>query len=49
VAAFGLRVFNRAQREVSKVVEKEVIPSFGNSPAQRDGSGYFGQASYKAR
>jgi hypothetical protein len=48
VAAFGLRVFNRAQRHVTKAVGKEtdVIPSAfeGNSPAARDGSSYFGNS-----
>ncbi|OCF74464.1 endoplasmic reticulum-Golgi intermediate compartment protein 2 [Kwoniella mangroviensis CBS 8886] len=47
VASFGLRVFNRAQKEVSKAVvgkEKEYIPSSlpSGSPAfERAGSGYF--------
>ncbi|WWC70147.1 uncharacterized protein I206_104094 [Kwoniella pini CBS 10737] len=47
VASFGLRVFNRAQKEVSKAVvgkDKEYIPSSlpSGSPAfERAGSGYF--------
>ncbi|WVQ74001.1 hypothetical protein IAR50_003582 [Cryptococcus sp. DSM 104548] len=51
VAAFGLRVFNRAQREVARKIvgEKEFIPSATThtpSPAliHRDSSGYFGGA-----
>ncbi|WVF71351.1 hypothetical protein IAT40_006155 [Kwoniella sp. CBS 6097] len=48
VASFGLRVFNRAQKEMSKSVvgkDKEYIPSSlpSNSPAfERQSSGYFG-------
>lgn len=46
VAAFGLRVFNRAHKEVFKggKSEKEYIPSAipGNSPAP----GYEGSTSY---
>nr|XP_018262810.1 endoplasmic reticulum-Golgi intermediate compartment protein 2 [Kwoniella dejecticola CBS 10117]OBR84968.1 endoplasmic reticulum-Golgi intermediate compartment protein 2 [Kwoniella dejecticola CBS 10117] len=47
VASFGLRIFNRAQKEVSKAVvgkDKEYIPSSlpSGSPAmERGGSGYF--------
>ena len=48
VASFGLRVFNRAQREVTRVVnEKEYIPSAlpNSSPAlgHENGNGYFGR------
>ncbi|AFR94458.1 endoplasmic reticulum-Golgi intermediate compartment protein 2 [Cryptococcus neoformans var. grubii H99] len=47
VAAFALRVFNRAQREVSKAVvgEKEYIPSSLHTPSpaiKQEQSGYFG-------
>lgn len=48
VAAFGLRVFNRAHREVSKVVsdKKEYIPSSLATPSPQpvagNTSGYFG-------
>lgn len=48
VAAFALRVFNRATREVSKAVvgEKEYIPSSLHTPSpamkrEQSGSGYF--------
>lgn len=46
VAAFALRVFNRATREVSKAVvgEKEFIPSSLHTPSpamKREQSGYF--------
>lgn len=46
VAAFALRVFNRATREVSKAVvgEKEFIPSSLHTPSpamKRQQSGYF--------
>lgn len=47
MAAFALRVFNRAQREVSKAVvgEKEYIPSSLHTPSpaiKQEQSGYFG-------
>jgi hypothetical protein len=46
VASFGLRVFNRAHREVSKVVadKKEYIPSSVPTPPTmgRNQSQYFG-------
>lgn len=47
VAAFALRVFNRAQKHVSKAVmgEKEYIPSSFHTPSpaiKQDQSGYFG-------
>ncbi|WVQ80240.1 hypothetical protein IAT38_002345 [Cryptococcus sp. DSM 104549] len=52
VAAFGLRVFNRAQKEVTKAVvgEKEYIPSVNKptpSPGgmQQERAGYFGRDS----
>lgn len=48
MAAFALRVFNRATREVSKAVvgEKEYIPSSLHTPLpamkrEQSGSGYF--------
>jgi hypothetical protein len=46
VASFGLRVFNRAHREVSKVVadKKEYIPSSLATPptGAQNGGQYFG-------
>nr|ODN80159.1 endoplasmic reticulum-Golgi intermediate compartment protein 2 [Cryptococcus depauperatus CBS 7841] len=49
VAAFSLRVFNRAQREVTRAVvgEKEFIPSTlpTPSPLKREASSYFGRQS----
>lgn len=50
MASFGLRVFNRAQKEVSKVVsdKKEYIPSSLATPSpgpNDNGHSYFGNHS----
>ena len=43
VASFGLRVFNRAQKEMTKVSDKkEYIPSSIPTPVEKaNGTGYF--------
>lgn len=50
VAAFSLRVFNRAQREVTKVVSSEkdstsTLPSVSPVPAHDRSSSHFGRGS----
>ncbi len=50
VAAFGLRVFNRAQREMTKLAgsEKEstsALPSVSPVVGLDNGNGYFGRTS----